>query len=75
MTSIPATVLRLALGAILLPPAAAAPAAPPALAEALFNQLLEAAKRLHPSVESGRFGADMQVHLINDGPVTFLLQT
>ena len=50
-------------------------AAPPALAEALFNQLLEAAKRLHPSVESGRFGADMQVHLINDGPVTFLLQT
>lgn len=50
-------------------------AAPPALAEVLFNHLLEEAKRLLPSVESGRFGADMQVHLINDGPVTFLLQT
>jgi len=49
-------------------------AAPPALAEALFNHLLGEAKRLHPRVESGRFGADMQVHLVNDGPVTFLLQ-
>ena len=44
------------------------------LAEALFNHLLSEAKRLHPMVESGRFGADMQVHLVNDGPVTFLLQ-
>ena len=50
-------------------------AAPPALAEALFNHLLGEARRLHPTVESGRFGADMQVHLVNDGPVTFLLQT
>jgi D-tyrosyl-tRNA(Tyr) deacylase len=49
-------------------------AAPPALAEALFNHLLSEARRLHPTVESGRFGADMQVHLVNDGPVTFLLQ-
>ena len=50
-------------------------AAPPAQAEALFNHLLNDAKRLHPNVESGRFGADMQVHLVNDGPVTFLLHT
>ena len=48
-------------------------AAPPALAETLFMHLLEEAKRLHPTVETGRFGADMQVHLVNDGPVTFLL--
>ncbi|WP_019412259.1 D-aminoacyl-tRNA deacylase [Pseudomonas psychrophila] len=48
-------------------------AAPPALAETLFKHLLEEAKRLHPRVETGRFGADMQVHLVNDGPVTFLL--
>lgn len=50
-------------------------AAPPALAKTLFNHLLSEAKRLHPTVASGRFGADMQVHLVNDGPVTFLLQT
>ena len=50
-------------------------AAPPALAETLFNHLLSEAKRLHPAVASGRFGADMQVHLVNDGPVTFMLQT
>lgn len=50
-------------------------AAPPALALALFDHLLTEARRLHPRVESGRFGADMQVHLVNDGPVTFMLQT
>ena len=49
--------------------------APPALAQALFDHLLTEARRLHPRVESGRFGADMQVHLVNDGPVTFMLQT
>lgn len=49
-------------------------AAPPAMAEAMFEHVLAEAKRLHPTVESGRFGADMQVHLVNDGPVTFLLQ-
>ncbi|MFJ7882091.1 D-aminoacyl-tRNA deacylase [Pseudomonas sp. NPDC096917] len=48
-------------------------AAPPTLAQTLFNYLLEEAKRLHPTVETGRFGAEMQVHLVNDGPVTFLL--
>lgn len=49
-------------------------AAPPAMAKAMFEHVLAEAKRLHPTVQSGRFGADMQVHLVNDGPVTFLLQ-
>lgn len=50
-------------------------AAPPALGQALFDYLLQAAQRQHQPVAAGRFGADMQVHLVNDGPVTFLLQT
>lgn len=49
-------------------------AAAPADAEALFAYLLTQAKTLHRPVASGRFGADMQVHLVNDGPVTFLLE-
>lgn len=49
-------------------------AAPPEQGRALFDHLLERAGALHPSVASGRFGADMQVHLVNDGPVTFLLE-
>lgn len=51
------------------------PAAPPAQAEALFGQLLEQARAAHAEVASGRFGADMQVTLINDGPVSFWLST
>ena len=50
-------------------------AAPPALGEALCDYLVVKAQQLHGKVASGRFGADMQVHLVNDGPVTFLLQT
>ncbi|MBP5119241.1 D-tyrosyl-tRNA(Tyr) deacylase [Pseudomonas protegens] len=50
-------------------------AAPPALGEELFDYLVVKAQQLHGKVVSGRFGADMQVHLVNDGPVTFLLQT
>ncbi len=50
-------------------------AAPPAQAERIFLYLLECARAAHTPVASGRFGADMQVHLINDGPVTFWLQT
>ncbi|MEN5258211.1 D-aminoacyl-tRNA deacylase [Pseudomonas protegens] len=50
-------------------------AAPPALGEELFDYLVVKAQQLHGKVASGRFGADMQVHLVNDGPVTFLLQT
>ena len=51
------------------------PAADPAHGEHLFNFLLRQARILHDKVESGRFGADMQVSLINDGPVTFLLRS
>ncbi|AMB86521.1 D-tyrosyl-tRNA(Tyr) deacylase [Pseudomonas agarici] len=50
-------------------------AAPPAVAEALFDYVVAQARRWHGQVATGRFGADMQVHLVNDGPVTFLLQT
>ena len=49
-------------------------AAPPALGAELFDYLLQRAQGQHPDVASGRFGADMQVHLVNDGPVTFMLQ-
>jgi D-tyrosyl-tRNA(Tyr) deacylase len=49
-------------------------AAPPAQGLALFEQLVELARQQHPQVACGRFGADMQVHLVNDGPVTFLLE-
>ena len=49
-------------------------AAPPAQGLALFEQLVALAREQHPQVASGRFGADMQVHLVNDGPVTFLLE-
>lgn len=50
-------------------------AAPPAQGEALYDYILTQARLLHAPVASGRFGADMQVHLQNDGPVTFLLET
>jgi len=50
-------------------------AAPPAEGEELYNYFVEQAKRLHPIVATGRFGADMKVELLNDGPVTFLLET
>nr|WP_255263745.1 D-aminoacyl-tRNA deacylase [Pseudomonas aegrilactucae] len=49
-------------------------AAPPALGAELFDYLLAQAGLKHEQVASGRFGADMQVHLVNDGPVTFMLQ-
>ncbi len=45
-------------------------AAPPALGEALYGSLLRLARERHPVVAGGVFGADMQVHLVNDGPVT-----
>ena len=50
-------------------------AAEPARARALFEHLLQAARATHPVVGSGEFGADMQVSLVNDGPVTFWLET
>ncbi len=49
-------------------------AAPPDRAQALFEHLLRRARSIHPQVEAGRFGADMQVSLVNDGPVTFWLE-
>ena len=49
-------------------------AAPPEKGERLFNRLVEECRRLHDEVETGSFGADMQVSLCNDGPVTFLLE-
>lgn len=50
-------------------------AAAPEKGEALFETLVESCRRSHPKVETGRFGADMQVALINDGPVTFWLES
>jgi len=50
------------------------PAADPANAEGLFRFLLVQAKRQHPDVKSGVFGADMEVELVNQGPVTFSLR-
>ena len=45
-------------------------AAPAEQGRRLYEHTLAVARRLHPVVASGEFGADMQVHLINDGPVT-----
>jgi D-aminoacyl-tRNA deacylase len=47
--------------------------AEPVLSKDLFERLVAAAKSQHPQVGSGEFGADMQVSLCNDGPVTFTL--
>lgn len=49
-------------------------AAPPAEGERLFEALVEQARAAWPNTGCGRFGADMQVSLINDGPVTFWLE-
>ncbi len=50
-------------------------AAPPAQAEALYERFLARLRVAHPLVAAGSFGADMQVHLVNDGPVTLLVDT
>jgi len=50
-------------------------AAPPALASLLFDHVLTFAAQKHPNVQRGRFGADMQVTLVNDGPVTLWLES
>ncbi|QFU77552.1 D-tyrosyl-tRNA(Tyr) deacylase [Halioglobus maricola] len=49
-------------------------AMPPADAEALYDRTLELLREKHSTVAAGRFGADMQVSLTNDGPVTFMLE-
>ncbi len=51
------------------------PAAPPAMGLALYEYFIEQANlAIEPSVQTGEFGADMQVSLVNDGPVTFWLE-
>ncbi len=50
-------------------------AAAPQQARALFAYLLERAMAAHSRVAAGEFGAHMQLELINDGPVTFWLET
>lgn len=50
-------------------------AAPPETGRDLFDCLVDSAHLAHAPVASGRFGADMQVSLVNDGPVTFLLES
>jgi D-tyrosyl-tRNA(Tyr) deacylase len=49
-------------------------AAAPDVGRRLYDELLAQARACHTPVASGEFGADMQVALINDGPVTFWLQ-
>ena len=49
-------------------------AAAPDEGQRLFERLVERARALHEPVKAGRFGADMQVALVNDGPVTFSLE-
>ncbi|MBK1722510.1 D-aminoacyl-tRNA deacylase [Thiocystis violacea] len=50
-------------------------AAPPEEGERLFDYLVSQARTTHAPVATGRFGADMQVSLVNDGPVTFWLES
>jgi D-tyrosyl-tRNA(Tyr) deacylase len=50
-------------------------AAPPEKGKALFDYLQQLARQTYPQVEFGQFGADMQVSLVNNGPVTFTLRT
>ena len=51
------------------------PAAPPDIGKQLFDYFVAQANSKHANVATGQFGADMQVSLTNDGPVTFWLQT
>ncbi len=50
------------------------PAADPASGQRLFEYLARSARAAHPNTQTGIFGADMQVSLTNDGPVTFRLR-
>ena len=50
------------------------PAAAPQDGERLYERFVALARDRHQEVATGRFGADMQVHLVNDGPVTLWLQ-
>lgn len=48
-------------------------AASPLLGSRVFDYMVDHARSVYGTVASGQFGADMQVHLVNDGPVTFIL--
>jgi len=50
-------------------------AAEPAVAEAMFAKFVEAVKRQGIPVQTGTFGADMKVSIVNDGPVTFIVDS
>ena len=50
-------------------------AAPPAVAEPLLEAFTATLRALGAEVETGRFGAHMTIDLVNDGPVTLLLET
>ncbi len=49
-------------------------AAPPDEGRRLYEHFVSQARAQHPTVATGQFAADMQVHLVNDGPVTIPLQ-
>ena len=49
-------------------------AADPVLGRCLFERVVGRARAQHPQVAAGVFGADMQVRLVNDGPVTLMLK-
>lgn len=50
------------------------PAMPPSDAKALYEQLVKYTQQQFENVQTGIFAADMKVHLVNDGPVTFNLE-
>ncbi len=50
-------------------------AAPPAVARPLYGAFIQAVQRHGIKVQTGEFGADMSVEIINDGPVTLILET
>ena len=49
-------------------------AAPPAISEPLYEAFIQELKKHPISVETGQFGAEMQVHIVNDGPVTLSIE-
>ena len=49
--------------------------ATPAQGEALYDYFVAQANNCHPDIATGEFGANMQVSLVNDGPVTFILES
>jgi D-aminoacyl-tRNA deacylase len=50
-------------------------AAPPAEAQALYNQFVEIVRQWVPGVQNGQFQAEMEVELVNSGPVTLIIDT